>query len=659
MKNLVSVYRTIILLFSALVLCNPTNADNPSSKKVRPIIIVGNKMSPPYSFLDEEGNPTGFNVELTHEIMKKINRPYVIKLMSWQACMDSLRTNKADLIVGMKYNNHRALEFKFGPILNYNYEYAIYRKGGKPISSINELNGKIIVVEKKSNSEELMHDNNIKTAKTIRVKNIETGLYLLSKGKYDIALFPRGESKYVIEKYKMTNLTMSNLDLAALEDCIVGNNEKLVTETDNAVFKLKEDGIYDNIYDKWLADKHSRVSRIIYFGLGLLALFSIILFAFNCLLRKKVKKAEELLSQNNKRLKLAIHASGVKVWGYEVDQKRFFNIEGNIFPEKGIELKDLLVMLHPDDQDSFEKTLYDISQDMIPDKPLYFRIDYSQMKQWKYIEIEYAAVHDSNGKVIRIIGARKDISHLIEIQHKLENEKEKAIQADKLKSMFLANMSHEIRTPLNAILGFSSLLQDTESREERTEYMNIIKTNSDSLLQLINDILDLSKIESGIIEFQPEKFNITTVFNEMNLYFRQRIINPEVKLICSCPYQQCDIFMDKSRLVQILSNLVTNAIKYTNKGHIEMGYKPTLEGILIYVEDTGNGIAPENIEKIFNRFEKLESFVQGIGLGLSICKSLIEKLNGHIEVTSQLNKGTTFTIYIPCKAEFSETEDSH
>ena len=117
--------------------------------------------------------------------------------------------------------------------------------------------------------------------------------------------------------------------------------------------------------------------------------------------------------------------------------------------------------------------------------------------------------------------------------------------------------------------------------------------------------------------------------------------------------------MDKSRLVQILSNLVTNAIKYTNKGHIEMGYKPTHEGILIYVENTGNGIAPENIEKIFNRFEKLESFVQGIGLGLSICKSLIEKLNGHIEVTSQLNKGTTFTIYIPCKAEFSETEDSH
>ena len=145
MKNAFSIFKGIIILLLVLIFITPTCADNQLIKKEKFIIIVGNKMNPPYSFLDEHGNPTGFNVELVHEIMKKINKPYVLKLMSWSACFDSLKMRKADLIIGIKYNNKLAMQFSFGPILSYNYEYAIYKKDKKPIMAIEDLNNKNVI----------------------------------------------------------------------------------------------------------------------------------------------------------------------------------------------------------------------------------------------------------------------------------------------------------------------------------------------------------------------------------------------------------------------------------------------------------------------------------------------------------------------------------
>ena len=245
MKNTFSIFKGIIILLLVLIFITPACADNQLIKKEKLIIIVGNKMNPPYSFLDEHGNPAGFNVELLHEIMKKINKPYVLKLMSWPACLDSLKMHKADLIIGIKYNNKLAMQFNFGPILSYNYEYAVYRKNKKPIMTIEDLNNKIVIVEKNSNTEDIIIDNNIKTAKTIRVKDVETGLLLLSQEKYDAALFSKNTAQYIISKYGIKTLTISDLGLATLEDCIAGNDEKLITETDNAMYKLKKEGIYD------------------------------------------------------------------------------------------------------------------------------------------------------------------------------------------------------------------------------------------------------------------------------------------------------------------------------------------------------------------------------------------------------------------------------
>ena len=400
-------------------------------------------------------------------------------------------------------------------------------------------------------------------------------------------------------------------------------------------------------------------------GFTFLIFVLIILSSFNYLLRKKIKKAKNLLYQNDERLKLALRTGGIKVWDYNIRKRKFYNIEGNVFPDKGVDLEEILKRLHPYDQNKLKKTLYNISQNRMLQKPLFIRLDYEKNQQYKYLEIEFSPIRDSNGKIIKIIGIRKDISYLIKIQQKLKREKEKAVQSDKLKSQFLANMSHEIRTPLNAILGFSSLLQETADPNERTEFIKIIRTNSDYLLTLINDILDLSKIESGIIDLNPETFDLTSIFNELYHFFKQKINHSNVDFICECPYSICNIYLDKNKFIQIISNIVTNAIKYTQNGYIKMGYKQKKNGILISVEDTGIGIPQKDIDKIFNRFEKLDSFVQGMGLGLSICKSLIEKLNGDIKVKSEIGRGTTFLVYIPCTVNIPETgnnisyDDSH
>ena len=262
--------------------------------------------------------------------------------------------------------------------------------------------------------------------------------------------------------------------------------------------------------------------------------------------------------------------------------------------------------------------------------------------------------------IIGYSGLMRDVTNLIKTQHKLQKEKERAEQADKLKSTFLANMSHEIRTPLNAIIGFSGLLQSVDSEEEKNEYINIINTNNELLLRLIEDILDLSKIESGIIELNSEEFDMCQLFEEGYANFKLRILNKDIKLSLYNPYHTCRVELDRNRILQLLSNFVTNAIKYTEEGEIHMGFKYENNGLKIFVEDTGIGIAEENHLKVFSRFEKFDSFAQGTGLGLAICKAITEAMNGTIGFNSEKGKGSIFWAWIPCSAyikkEINENE---
>lgn len=266
----------------------------------------------------------------------------------------------------------------------------------------------------------------------------------------------------------------------------------------------------------------------------------------------------------------------------------------------------------------------------------------------EYWHITKSIIKTTDKKTV-ILGIANNITKLRE-NIELRAAKEKAEKADKLKSAFLANMSHEIRTPLNAIIGFSELAIETEDTEEKAEYLRIVQSNNDQLLRLISDVLDLSKIEAGFIEFKNEELDLAIYFHELEQTMQQRLTNPNVIFKAINPYRHCIVQLDKNRLVQVFTNYMVNAIKFTASGQIEMGYEYT-EGVLKgYVSDTGIGIDKEKKKRLFNRFEKLNDFAQGTGLGLSICKALIEAQGGSVGVESKKDVGSTFWFTIPCKA---------
>lgn len=228
----------------------------------------------------------------------------------------------------------------------------------------------------------------------------------------------------------------------------------------------------------------------------------------------------------------------------------------------------------------------------------------------------------------------------------LRKAKDKAEESDRLKSAFLANMSHEIRTPLNAIVGFSNLLTMAEDEEERNEYINVISSNNELLLQLINDILDVAKIEAGTLEFIDSEIDINALLSDIEQ--SSRLKAPEgvqISFVEKMPY--CIIMSDKNRLAQVITNFINNAIKFTKEGSIRFGYRHKDDKLLFYVRDTGCGIEPEKKDLVFNRFVKLNSFAQGTGLGLAICQMIVKKMGGEIGVESQLGKGSTFWFTLP------------
>ena len=247
---------------------------------------------------------------------------------------------------------------------------------------------------------------------------------------------------------------------------------------------------------------------------------------------------------------------------------------------------------------------------------------------------------------IEIIGINYDITELKETEAELIQARDKAEMMDRLKSAFLANMSHEIRTPLNAIVGFSDLLVETEELSERQEYIKIVRENNDLLLQLISDILDLSKIEAGTFEFTNGDVDVNLLCEDIVRSMGMKA-KEEVELVLDNHLPVCHVISDRNRIHQVISNFVNNAMKFTSEGSIHVGYKLKDGELEFYVEDTGIGIEKEQLPHIFERFVKLNSFVHGTGLGLSICQSIVEQLGGRIGVDSEKGKGSRFWFTIP------------
>ena len=314
--------------------------------------------------------------------------------------------------------------------------------------------------------------------------------------------------------------------------------------------------------------------------------------------------------------------------------------------------------INPDERDSNFGNLYQMMMKGQEFNTVYHFNKTPVSSEPSWLALSGIPVRDSEGNLTGYFGVVRNITELVSIQQKLKEETTRAEDSGRLKSVFLANMTHEIRTPLNAIVGFSDLLPVVDTQEERMEFIRIIRNNCDMLLRLINDILEASSMGQALA-IKPAECDFAQVFNDICQTLAQRVQEPGVEFIKDNPYTTFRTTLDKGRVQQVLTNFTTNAVKYTHEGHIKVGYRQETRtignnqpqnGLYFYCEDTGAGIPKEKQASVFERFVKLNDFVQGTGLGLSICKAIAERCNGEIGLTSEgEGHGSTFWLWIPCE----------
>ena len=323
----------------------------------------------------------------------------------------------------------------------------------------------------------------------------------------------------------------------------------------------------------------------------------------------------------------------------------------NLGEEEDIPLSEVVGVygkMHPEDR----KRFFDFYDEVKKGKRRHFQGEVrirrpGTKNEWNWVNSNVMVTnYKPEENEIEIIGINYDITELKETEAELIQARDKAEMMDRLKSAFLANMSHEIRTPLNAIVGFSDLLVETEDVAERQEYIKIVRENNDLLLQLISDILDLSKIEAGTFEFTNGDVDVNLLCEDIVRSMRMKA-KEDVELVLDNPLPVCHVISDRNRIHQVISNFVNNAMKFTSEGSIHVGYELKEGELEFYVKDTGIGIEKEQLPHIFERFVKLNSFVHGTGLGLSICQSIVEQLGGRIGVDSEKGKGSRFWFTIP------------
>ena len=372
-----------------------------------------------------------------------------------------------------------------------------------------------------------------------------------------------------------------------------------------------------------------------------------------------MKRTEKFLADNVVRLSLMLEAGNVFPWFADIVSGKI-EIGDELFKAYGVDRKEFhddffrmttfVASIYPDDRGIFEAIYNRLLAGESCKIDLELRLDLLNTGEYKWVDLKGVAQEfDERGKVTKVLGFIADIQKRRDDEQALIEAKQRAEESDRLKSAFLANVSHEIRTPLNAIVGFSDLLGVEEDSELRQNYISLIKMNNDLLLSIVNDVLDISRIESDMMTFTYMDVYLPSFMKD--LYNSIQLRRPEgVEMtLDACP----DIIfnIDRNRLWQICMNLLTNAVKHTKKGRIWFGY--TLEAeekmIKFYVSDTGCGIPKDELDNIFARFVQLSDFEQGVGLGLAICKGLVLKMGGNISVISEEGFGSTFIFTLPMK----------
>ena len=466
--------------------------------------------------------------------------------------------------------------------------------------------------------------------------------------------------KNIMGTRKEIKMSRTNMfDIPSIKECLNNNNMQQVHFCTRFDITDNQKADYLEIKIRAIRDEHQ---KLIYYMMTVIDKDM-----ERCILMQNRKYDQQIrninleLNKYNEQLKYLLAESKMKVWRYSIKEQKiilyddFTKISSEIDKNTFLEI---LFKEHP----SYNLVKKMFADEIVHDVPSRFVICIENkedlMNEFKYHAITNMCEYDDYGNYIGRFGLVRDITHEINAQNLLKDKAAKAQDSGRQKSAFLANMSHEIRTPLNAIVGFCDLLDAVDEPEEKAEFIRIIRTNCDLLVQLINDILVTSTMDMNGQDITPERIDIAPWFNDLCMSLAQRVSAPEVLFIKDNPYDKLVTTLDKMRIQQVITNFVTNAVKYTQTGHIKVGIKVKDNGLFAYCEDTGTGIPEDKQDSIFERFVKLNSFVQGTGLGLSICKTIIEKCKGRIGVKSQEGQGSTFWFWVPCKIENVSTNSN-
>ena len=375
---------------------------------------------------------------------------------------------------------------------------------------------------------------------------------------------------------------------------------------------------------------------------------------------EKIRRTNENIQQYEAEIRYLMEACDMRFWRASFETREVTFYKGLSTPESHLtfdEFKTYFVDADSTIVRNFsnpEQYMSEPAASLCHTRPLFHE---SEELQWNYVDsVPY---FDENGKPQGCYGVFRNVTDLVKKQELLKQETERANDSGRMKSVFMANMTHEIRTPLNSIVGFSDVLPMLTTPEEKNEIVRVIMNNCDMLLRLINDILAISSLDAGGIRIEPRMVDFSKAFDDICESLEQRVEEPGVAFIKDNPYPQLDACVDVGRIQQVITNFVTNAVKYTHEGHIKVGYRHEDGLLYLYCEDTGAGIPKDSQEKIFDRFVKLNDYVQGTGLGLSICKAIADGCHGEIGVNSEgEGKGSTFWIRIPCEVN-TENNDKH
>ena len=380
-----------------------------------------------------------------------------------------------------------------------------------------------------------------------------------------------------------------------------------------------------------------------------------------CLDSTELHKAQQKLSSTNNKLAMALDVANIVPWKWDLTDKTILcdinrPIElsqhgGNVGEEQlAVPDSQYFQKIYKEDRERVRKAYQDLVDGRVEKVKEEYRVVSveNHMHRIEWVEAQAAIEErDENGRPLTLVGSSLIITNRKKMEQELITAKDRAEESNRLKSAFLANMSHEIRTPLNAIVGFSGILASTEEEQEKQEYVNIIENNNTLLLQLISDILDLSKIEAGALEFVYSNVELNSLLRDLENTLQLKMRSDAVRLEFVPSLEVCHIRTEKNRLSQLFINLVTNAIKFTTEGSIRFGYELQEKELYFYVSDTGIGIPKDKQGNIFGRFVKLDSFAQGTGLGLSICQTLVDHMGGRIGLESEEGHGSTFWFTLP------------